>query len=115
MAQHFGLLIHLHHHRHTELIFVRTQATKLVAQTFRQHRYHPIYQIDTRATLICFLIHRTTLYHIMRHVGDMNSDLIITILQHLKREGVIKILRVGRVDGKGQHVAHVATAKYLLL
>ena len=40
----------------------------------------------------------------------MHSDLKCTILILCKRDGVIKVLGVGRVNGEGEDIAHVAPA-----
>ena len=46
----------------------------------------------------------------MRHVGDVDAHLHITVVEHAVREGVVEILGIGRVDGKRGHAAEIPAA-----
>ena len=55
----------------------------------------------------------------MCHVGYVYAYLVLCVLsvlirQPLERQGVVKILGVSRIDGEGEHIAHIAPAVNLL-
>ncbi len=50
----------------------------------------------------------------MRHVGDVNAHLVVSVFELLIRKGVIKILGISRVDGKGGEGSAIAAPADLL-
>ena len=50
----------------------------------------------------------------MAHVGNVNTNLPVAVLEFLNRQGVVKVLGIGGVNREGGHVAHVtATGDFL--
>ena len=45
----------------------------------------------------------------MAHVGDVNANLPVAVLEFLNRQGVVKVLGIGGVNREGGHIAHVTT------
>ena len=50
----------------------------------------------------------------MAHIGDVNADFPVAVLEFLDRQRVVKVLGIGRVDGERRHVAHVTALGDLL-
>ena len=103
-----SLGIHFHHHRVGEFILIGTQRADVVAQFLGQHGHRAVYQIDRCGALIGLLVDDRARGDIVAHVGDMDTDFPVAVLQLLDGQGVVKVLGVGRVDGERGHVTHVA-------
>ena len=43
----------------------------------------------------------------MCHVGDMHSNLIVAVFKLAERQGIVKVLRICRVDSECQYVPEV--------
>ena len=54
-----------------EFLFVWTQGAEEIAETFGQHRYGTVYQINGRCAFLGFLIDDTSFFYIMGHIGYM--------------------------------------------
>lgn len=50
----------------------------------------------------------------MAHVGDVYTDFPVAVLEFLNRQGVVKVLGIGRVDGERGHIAHIDALGNLL-
>ena len=48
----------------------------------------------------------------MRYVGNVHAHLDVAVGQAAVRERIVEVLCIGRVDGKGYHLAHVAALGY---
>ena len=91
------------------LILVRTERTEEVAQSLGEHRDGAIHQINTRGTLIGFVINDTTRLHVVAHVSDMYSDFVASFSEGTEGERVIEVLRITWVNGAGQYATEVLT------
>ena len=72
-AQHLALFVHVEDNAVCQFLFVGTQRTDVVTQSFRKHRYGAVYEIYA-----CGALHRLLVYHgafgdIVRHVGNVYS------------------------------------------
>ena len=63
---------------------MRAERAEFVAQLLRKHRDGSVNQIDRRSALLCLLVHDRSRKHIVRHVGDVYSYLVVTIVQLLE-------------------------------
>ena len=45
----------------------------------------------------------------------MHPDFPLLIAQFADRQGIVKVLGILGVDGKGEHIAHITTARHLLV
>ena len=43
----------------------------------------------------------------MRHIGDMNADFVVAILQLAIRNRIVKVLGICWVNGEGQYVSEI--------
>lgn len=51
--------------------------------------------------------------HIVRNVSDMHTQLVATLGRALKRNGIVKVARVDRVDRDDKAVAQIAAERVL--
>ena len=112
---HVSFLVHFKDGREGELLFVRTQGADVVAQDLGQHGNHPVHQIHRSTAVVGFVVQRSTFLDVMRNVGDVHPDEVVAVFQFVERKGIVEVLGVGRVDGKGRRVPHVAPTGDLLL
>ena len=73
--------VHLEHGTESQLVLVRTERAEPVRQLFGQHRDGAVHQIDRRTARESFLVERRAGCHIMRHVGDVDAHLDVSVLQ----------------------------------
>ena len=111
---HFGFGAQLENRRKTQFFFVRAQRAQSVRQPFGQHRHRSVDQVDRRGAGLSLGVDHIARMHVVRHVGNVYADFEITVRQAPDRKRVVKILRIGRVDRKGRHAAHIAPAGDLL-
>ena len=74
-AQHIRFVVHLKDHGISQFLFVRTQRTNEITQTFGEHRYGAVHQIDTRSTTQSLLVYHAIFEYIVTHVGNVHSHL----------------------------------------
>ena len=113
--QDLRLVVHLKDGAEAQLVLVGPQRADAVAQFLRQHRYGAVNQIYACAALVGLAVNGAAGLYIVRYVGNMDAHLVVAVLQALERHGVVKVFRVGRVDGEGRRLAEVAPAFYVLL
>ena len=91
-----------------QFLLVGAQGAKLVGELFRQHRDGPVHQIDRCAAFAGLLVHNRTRAHVPRNIGNVHTHFKIPVRKFLIGEGVVKVFRVGGVDGEGEGVPKVA-------
>ena len=109
-VQHFGLVVHLEDDRVSQLFFVGTQGTEEVAQAFGQHGNGAVYEVDGCGALLGFLVDDASFLDIVGHVGNVHAHFPPSVLQAADGEGIVKVLGILGVDGKGRHPAEVFAA-----
>ena len=50
----------------------------------------------------------------MGHIRDMDTDLIITVIQLQERKRIIEVLRICRVNRKGQYITEIPSSCNIL-
>ncbi len=108
--QHLCFFVQFHQHTEAQLVLVGTQRTHPVAQFLGEHGYCAVNQIDTGAPFIGFAVYGCAGFHIVRHIGDMHSHLVVAVSHPSERQGVVIILCVCGVDGECSHLAEVFPA-----
>ena len=111
----FGVVVHLEHRAEGEFFLVGTQRTNVVAEFFGQHGDGAVNEIDRGSSVERLLVDGRSGTDVVRHVGDVHTHFPMAVRQLLQRDGVIEVLRVGGVDGDGEHLAEVAAFLYLVL
>ena len=96
----FGILIQLENHGKTKFLFIRAERTDLVAQAFRQHRNGAVHKINRCRTAESFPVYQAFRFNVVGHVGDMNANFPIAI---------IEILSVFRVDRESRDATEILT------
>ena len=97
-------------HREGELVLVRTERAELVAEFLRQHRHGAVHEINAGAALACLLVHGGAGRNVMGHVGNMHAYLVAAAPEFAERDGVVEVLGIGRIYGKGQNLPEVLPA-----
>ena len=105
----FGVLIQLENHGKTKFLFIRAERTDLVAQAFRQHRNGTVHKINRCRTAESFPVYQAFRFNVVGHVGDMNANFPIAIIQLTGRKGIIEILSVFRVDRESRDATEILT------
>ena len=108
--QYFPVIIEFKNDRETELFFVRSQGTDLIAKSLGKHGNRPVDQIDRCTALVGFPVDRTSRLDIMCYVGYMHADFPFPVGQSAQGKGVVEVFGIGRVDGKCRYVAKIFTA-----
>ena len=113
-AEHAGAVVHLKDYRESELFLVGAQRADAVGQMLGQHRYRAVDQIDRCGAALGLSVDDGVWAHVVCHIGDMHAHLPVAAGQLTYRQGVVEVLCIGGVDGKGGDLAHVASGGYLL-
>ena len=92
-------------------VLVRAQRAEVVGDALRQHRHDAVGEIDRVAALERFPIHRHARLNVSGDVGDGDGDdesaRVLGIGIELGVDGVVVILRVGRIDRDERQLAPV--------
>ena len=78
--------------------FLRLKARQTVRDDLRQHRNHPVGQVDAGRSVQCLAVQGRVGLHEMRHVGDVDAQEPMALFQSRERNRVVEVPRVGRVD-----------------
>ena len=108
MRNRLAVRIESNEHALAESIHAFLQTADAVRKTFGQHGNHQARQIDTVAAFACALVKCAAWFHPVRYVGDVHAKFPITA--HgivLKTDGVVKVARIGRVDGEYQLLGEI--------
>ena len=101
-------------HRHAGSVLIRDQRTPAVGQGFRQHRHHPIGEINRIAPFISSHIQPVARAHIPGHIGDgdqqMPSASIVLVPVGFRPHRVIEITGIGAVNGDQGDITEIVTA-----
>ena len=84
MADNLGKRRDFEHRRESELVFVRPERTEFVGKLFRKHRDCPVHQIHRCASRLGLLVHDRSRSDIIRNIGNMYTDLVVSIVQFLE-------------------------------
>ena len=104
---HVSLLVEVEDHGERQLLLVGAERADEVAETFWEHRYGAVDEVDARGTLHRLLVYHGAFGDVVRHIGDVHAHLPESVLQLSDGERVVEVLRILRVDGAGEHVAEV--------
>ena len=107
ICPHVGIFIHVEDDTIGQLLFIGAQRADKIAQPFGKHRNSAIHQVNTRGTLLRFLVYHTSFRDIIAYVSDMDTHLPQSVLQLLYRQSVIEVLGVFRVYGASEDITEV--------
>ena len=85
---------------------LRLEAADAIAERLRQHRDDPVGQINAVPSRMRLAVEGGLGFHIVGDIGDMDAD-TPTVGNTLHIDGVVKVLRVIRVDGENKAVAQI--------
>ena len=108
-AQHVRFVVHLKDHGISQFLFVRTQRTNEIAQTFGEHRYGAVHQVNTRSTTQGFLVNHAIFQHIVTHVGNVYTHFPRVVCETANGECIVKIFRIAWVDGESRNFTKIFT------
>ena len=80
---HVGVVVEIEDDGECQLLLVGAQRADEVAQTFGQHRYGAVDEIDTRGTLHSLLVYHRTLLDVVAHVSYVYAYFPKTVLKLL--------------------------------
>ena len=106
MAYDLALFVNGHQAAECKPVLPRVQRTDAVGKLVRQHRNHPVHQVDAGSSLPCLPVKRRILLHIIRHVRNMHAKQILLPL-FCQADRIVQILRVLAVDCHHLHIAQV--------
>ena len=96
-------LVDAHAHGERGAILVRTQRTEIVGDALGQHRHDAVGKIDGIAASHRLAIKRGMRAHVIRNVGDGDGDdeaaFVVLVVVCFRKNRVVVILGVGRIDG----------------
>lgn len=73
-----------------------------------QHRHNTVNKIHRCGAFLGFAVDERALMHIMGHIGNVHTDLIVAVRQRAYRKGIIEVFCILGVDGEGGYIAHIA-------
>jgi hypothetical protein len=95
---HISLLVYAHKDGEDEFWFAWVETAEIIGQYFWKHRDHPSWCIDTCTPLVCFPIDRTAFFHVLRDIGDVDTEKSVSSLVSRDRDGIIEIPSIGSID-----------------
>ena len=98
--------VQAHQDRQRETRHAGLQAAHVARQRLGQHRQHHVRQVHAVSAPQRLLVEQGARLDVVRDVGDVDAELE-AVLVRLERERVVVVARVGRVDGRREHVAQV--------
>ena len=112
---HLAFFVDFKHDAVGQLVFVGAQRADEVAEPFGQHRHGAVHQIDARGALLRLAVDDAPFRHVGAHVGDVHAHFPQVFPDLADGERVVEVLGVARVDGEGEHLAHILPSVDLLL
>ena len=110
---HAALRIELNIDGKCKAVLVGTQRTQVIGQALGQHGQHAIGQVNRCRTMASLQIDMPVPRHIVRDIGNMNAQLVAALGRTLKRDGIVKVTRVNRIDRNDKPVAQIPTQRIL--
>ena len=98
---HFSLVRHLEDGRVGQFLFIGAQGTDEVTQPFGQHRDGAVYEINGCGAFLGFFVDDAAFRYVVRHVGNVYAHFPKIVLQFADGQGIVKVLSVFGVYGKG--------------
>ena len=112
VAADLAVLVQTHQAGERQTILALIQGADAVGQLGRQHRNDLVGVVDAGRTLIGLLVQRRAGADIVADIRDVNAQLI-AVLKLLQADGIVNILRLGRVDRKDGNTAQIQTLSSL--
>ena len=104
---HVRLLVEVEDYGERQLLLIRSERADEVAETFGEHRYGAVDEVDARGALHSLLVYHGAFCDVVRHVGDVNAHLPESVLELSDGERVVEVLCILRVNGAGEDIAEV--------
>ena len=76
MTHNDSLFINIHKAAQGQTVTARIQGADPIRKSVGKHRDHTIHKVDAGSTLICLLIERTVLLHIVAHIRNVDTEMI---------------------------------------
>ena len=100
-----------HEDRHGKTVLARAQRADVVAQALGQHRDHAVGKVHGAGAPPGLEVDRRAPPDVVRHVSDVDAQLVAAVFQPTARHRVVKVARVGRVHRHAEKVAQVAAPR----
>ena len=97
----------LHDTAERQAVDVRVEGTDPVRESVRQHRNDAVDEIHTRPTLERLDVERRALFHVMRDVGDMDTELVVAVIEFFDVDGIVQVFRIFTVNREDRLVTKV--------
>ena len=101
-VEHVAATVHVENRRVGQLLLIGPQRADEVAQALGQHRDGAVHEVDARGPLLRLAVNDVALLHVVGDVRNMDADFPAILAHGADGEGVVKVLGVVRVDGKGR-------------
>ena len=97
VIDHLSFWIDSHNTVKRQSVFPCIQRADSIGKCMWQHRDHPVNKIHTRSALICLPIKCTSLLHIVCHIRNMHTELIIFSF-FCNGDRIVQIFRIFSID-----------------
>ncbi len=97
-----------HETREDELRFSGMETTDIVGYRFWEHRDNLPWRVDRRRSRVGLSVELSVLTYVLSHIGDMNSEEIVTMSILLYRDRIIEILRIRSIDREDEPISEVS-------
>ena len=108
VADDVALRRHFHQAGLDEPVDVRLEAAEPGCERLGKHVDRALGKVHRRAALVRLAIERAALLHVVRHVGDVDAQPVVTVRQPLDRNRVVEIARVLAVDGDDDAISKIS-------
>ena len=105
----FPLAADFRENRKGQMILVRAQAAKSVAEGFGKHRNNAVRKIDAVSARDRFAVQPAFRGHIMRHVGDVNAH-APSVMYGLHLNRVVEVASIVGIDREDEAAAQILAA-----
>src|SRR5262249_27499147 len=93
VVDHAPAPVDLHQRGHRQAVNLRIERADARRQPFGQHRDRALGKIDRRAAQSRLVVERRALAHVKTHVGDVNAEQKISVVEPLQTDRVVEIAR----------------------
>ena len=91
------------------------EAAQAGGELGRKHVHGALGKVDRGAALVRFAIERAALLHVMRDIGNVNAEPVVTVRQPADGDGIVEVAGVLAVNRHGGQIAEVGAPAEIAL
>ena len=104
------MAVHLHQAGLDEPVDAGFQAAQPGRKRSREHVERAFGKIHRRPACVRRLVECAALLDVVRYIGNVHPEPVVSVGQHLERDGIIEVSRRFAIDGHGQHRSKVGSS-----